>query len=340
MLAVFERHRKEYVNKLLESISNTVETLFQELHPGEELGKAKFYLNPNKKGSLEYHGQFLGKAEVQPQAYYSDSHLDTLGICVFLALGKCYNDGNMVIVLDDVISSVDQIHSDRFMDVVHKYASEFQHVIMTTHFRPLKDRYLYARGPAANVQIIELLPWTIERGIVHTKTKVKAERLENLLASQILDRESAASQAGILLESLLDFITLQYQCKMPRSSDPSYTLARLIQGIDKKLADALKTTKTNGTATETALKQILDPISGLNWIRNQVGCHFSLKGMSISDSEVREFANLTIQLSSALICSNCGELPRKPKSGSDWECTCGQTHLVPLVMPGVSPNVG
>lgn len=340
MLAIFEQHRKEHVNQRLETISDTVEELFQELHPGEELGKAKFYLNANKKGSLEFHGQFLDDEEAQLQAYYSDSHLDTLGICVFLALAECYGHDNMVIVLDDVISSVDQLHTDRFMEVMHKYATKFKQLIMTTHFRPLKDRYLYARGPAANVQIIELLPWTKQRGIVHTKTKVKAERLEELLKVSPLDRESAASQAGILLESLLDFITLQYQCKMPRSSDPSYTLARLIQGIEKKLAEALKTTQSNGTATVTELKAILDSISGLNWIRNQVGCHFSLKGMSITDREVQEFAELTVKLSKALICTHCGELPRKSKSGSDWECTCGKMHLAPLVIPGMSPSVG
>jgi len=340
MLATFEQHRKNHVNERLEGISDTVEELFQELHPGEELGKAKFYLSATKSGSLEFHGQFLGDEEAQLQAYYSDSHLDTLGICVFLALAECYSHDNMVIVLDDVISSVDQLHTDRFMEVMHKYATKFKHLIMTTHFRPLKDRYLYARGQAANVQIIELLPWTKQRGIVHTKTKVKAERLEDLLKVSPLDRESAASQAGILLESLLDFITLQYQCKMPRSSDPSYTLARLIQGIEKKLAEALKTTQSNGTDTVTELKQIIDSISGLNWIRNQVGCHFSLKGMSISDREVQEFAELTVKLSKALICAHCGELPRKSKSGSDWECTCGKTHLAPLVIPGMSPSVG
>lgn len=338
MLTIFENHRKKYVNKVLATISATAEELFQELHPGEDFGKAKFFLNPSKKGSLEYHGQFKKNAEIQPQAYYSDSHLDTLGICVFLAIGKCFNDGNIVVVLDDVISSVDHVHTDRFMDVIYKYAKDFRQVIMTTHYRPLKDRYLYAKGPGANVQIVELLPWSLDKGIAHTKTQVKVDKLESLMASAQLDRESTASHAGILLESILDFVTLQYRCKLPRKAQANYALGSLIQGLESKLTNALKVTKADEKlAPAVPLKDMIEKLASLTWIRNQVGCHFNIAGQSINDGDVRTFAQLTIELAKALICERCGELPRRNRSGSDWECSCSNKHLAPLTIPGERP---
>ena len=35
--------------------------------------------------------------------------LDTLGVCVFLALAKYKKDDNTVVLLDDVVTSVDQV---------------------------------------------------------------------------------------------------------------------------------------------------------------------------------------------------------------------------------------
>ncbi len=332
---IVEKERKDFVENELGSISGEVDSLYTKIHPAEGLGKVEFYLNPKFIGSLGFTGHFQGTADIQPQAYYSESHLDTLGVCVFLALAKKYADENTVVILDDVITSIDQAHMTRFMQALHDEASNFNQLIITTHYRPWRDRYKYSQGPTANVHLIDLLHWSHPRGIRHTKTKHSVEELIDHLKKDELDRQGVASKAGILLEGVIDHIALIYNCKLPRKAEPNYTLGELLDSISKKLKSALKMEKLNENSErgEIVLSGLIDEVSGLTWIRNQVGCHFNVLGMEISDADVRQYGELTIKFANALICNKCGELPCRNKSGSYWECKCGSAFMHPFTIP-------
>ena len=146
-LEIVLRQRKDYVEEILAAISGEVERLYTALHPGEGIGKVRFHLKDKGIGSLEFFANFLDIPDVPPQAYYSESHLDTLGICVFIALSKYFITEDTIIILDDVMTSVDGPHLDRFMNLLHAEVGNFNQVIVTTHYRPWRDRYRWARGP-------------------------------------------------------------------------------------------------------------------------------------------------------------------------------------------------
>jgi hypothetical protein len=242
-LEIVSKKRKDYVEGILASIAGEVERLYVKLHPGEGIGKIRFYLKPNTIGSLEFDAQFLSAPEVPPQAYYSDSHLDTLGICVFLALAKYFMTDNTIVVLDDVLTSVDGPHLDRFMQLLHDEAPTLNQVIVTTHYRPWKDRYRYARGQVAKVQVIELRAWSLNSGVQTDDAPTALVELKAALAHVKFDRQGIASKAGIQLENVLDFLTYQFRSRMPRQTDPNYPLGDLASGIDSALAKVLKVIK-------------------------------------------------------------------------------------------------
>ncbi len=333
--------RKAYVEEILEKISGAVEKLYEQIHPGEGIGKIRFYLKPNTIGSLEFDGNFQTAEEIPPQAYYSESHLDTLGICVFLALSKHFKTDKTIIVLDDVLTSIDGPHLDRFMRLLHAEAATFNHVVVTTHYRPWRDRYRWGKGPIANTQMIELGPWTLETGLNIGEFITAIEELRKGLSIGTFDRQVVASKAGIILESLLDFLTLKYRCSVPRNPLGEHTLGELAQGIDSKLAKVLvsKKASTKGAAkAETALKALIDASIEQGWVRNTVGCHFNSLGSEVTNSEVKTFGNQVLGLADALICLSCRTLPTKRPSGSFWQCGCGEIELVPLVYPGAHPG--
>src|SRR5690606_1972984 len=271
--------------------------------------------------------------EIPPQAYYSESHLDTLGICVFLALAKFFKTEKTIVVLYDVLTSIDGPHLDRFMKLLHKEAATFKHVIVTTHYRPWRDRYRWGKGPMANTQMIELGPWTLETGLNIGEFLTAIEELRKSWSIGPFDRQVVASKAGIILESLLDFLTLKYRCSVPRNPSGEHTLGELAQGIDSKLAKELCSRKlpTKGVAkTETMLKPLIDAVTEQGWVRNTVGCHFNSLGSEVTDSEVKFFGNQVLGLADTVICSYCHTLPTKRPSGSFWQCGCGELELVPL----------
>jgi hypothetical protein len=139
-----------------------------------------------------------------------------------------------------------QVHMEGFTKMLHEEALNFNQFIVTTHYRSWRDRYKYARGAYSNIQLIELMPWSLSRGIRHTKTKIIVDDLVEKCNEDEFDRQAVTSQAGIILESLLDFLTMKYRCKLPRKSEPDYTLAELMNGLDKKLRSMLKIEKYNG----------------------------------------------------------------------------------------------
>jgi hypothetical protein len=341
MLEIVSQERKAYVEGILAAISSEVERLYTTLHPGEGIGRIRFYLKPRAIGSLEFDGYFQDVPGIPPQAYYSESHLDTLGICVFLALAKHFKTEDTIIVLDDVVTSVDGPHLDRFMSLLHAEARHYNQVIVMTHYRPWRDRYRWAKGPSANTQVIELGPWTLQNGLQTGHFITAVAELQAALAQPLFDRQAIASKAGIILESLLDFITLKYRCSVPRNAHNEYTLGDLTCGVDSKLAKVLYCRKPSGSASEKstiAIKPLIDAATGAQWIRNCVGCHLNALGSDVSDGDVRGFALGVLALAENLICASCGTLPTRRPSGSYWQCVCGELELYPLVYPGTDPR--
>jgi energy-coupling factor transporter ATP-binding protein EcfA2 len=331
-LQIMESKRRGYVEGVLDSATDRVEALYSRLHPDENVGNIKFLLDPDKRGSLSIRGSFETQDDVPPQAYYSESHLDTLGICIFLALEERRASDDTIFVLDDVLTSTDQGHLDRFIELIHEECAVQRQVVLTTHYRPLRDRYRYAHGPQANVQLIELLPWTRERGVRHTDTKPEIDELRRLLTDEPLDRQALASKAGVLLEATLDRITLLYGCRVRRKPSGDHTLGELLDGLESKLRKRLQT-GAEPSQGPVNLADALDELSSLTWIRSQVGAHFNYKGMEISDKEVIEFGRATLELLDLLICPKCGELPRR-HDGSAWRCGCKTRWMTPLAIPG------
>lgn len=174
MLDVVERERKRYVSELMDSIAASVAALYARIHPNEPLGRPTFRVKAHTTGSLELRADFGDKSEMPPGAYYSEAHLDTLGLCVYLALARHSSGGNALIVMDDVLTSVDDAHLDRITDLLADEAPNFGHLIITTHSRAWCDRMRTMKG--MQVDLIELDGWDLKHGIRHRRSPLRVEQ--------------------------------------------------------------------------------------------------------------------------------------------------------------------
>ena len=334
VVEIFEAKRKTYIETVLLEIEHEVDELYQKIHPRENIGQLKLKLDESQRGSLLYEVAFGKRMDVHPQPYYSDSHLDTLGLCIFLALAKRGNTSRTVVVLDDVLGSVDQQHLSRTLDVLLDYASNFSQVIITTHYRPLRDLFRYSRKQLNFVQLLELKPWNFEHGITTGETLGYAEELRQKLNEGSFPRDEIASHAGKLFESLLEFISRTYRCKVPHAIEPRFTFGELAQAPNRALKRELKIVRhDNGDSTESKLLPVYQELDQSINVRNLVGCHFNEWAGELSDNDVREMAEQALKFADTLICQDCGKLPTSDKSGSYWECSCGKTRMFPLQQP-------
>jgi energy-coupling factor transporter ATP-binding protein EcfA2 len=342
-LEVIGTTRKGFIKEVLDDISAEVERLYANLHPNEDLGGIKLSLDPANFGSLYLKGDFHSAKGIPPQSIFSESHLDTLGFCVFLALAKRYKLDDTIIILDDVLTSVDAQHLDRFIALLHDEEHHFGHVIITTHYRPWCDKYRYHRAPGNKVHFLELRAWNLESGIHVQQLKLSLNELRETLTAPQFDRQSVASKAGIFLEAVLLFLARIYECRLPFTGRMSYTLGELLNCFSKKLLTALivdrlkQDTDDTGQLQQTWVSTPLAPIlTGIKqWanVRNVVGCHFNELGADCPDKEVEELGKLAVELGEILICADGGDLPSRDDSGSFHETRSKKVRLHPFAEP-------
>lgn len=342
-LKIIENSRKEFIDLQLSDISKEVEEMYQLIHPNEGLGNVRLFLNHNFQGSLNLTANFLTASDIPPSSVYSESHLDTLGICIFLALAKKESNKDMILVLDDVVMSVDEKHLDRIIELIHNEAKYFAHIFISTHYRPWRERYRNNRAPNSNIQFMELRGWTKERGITIAKPMLVLDEIKFLILPENFHRENLAGTTGRFLEALLDFLTFNFQSKLKRKPGNDFSLSELLDALSKDLLKLLKIQimylnedsnydKIKYT-DEIYLKDIIDKIKLLKAVRNQVGAHFTFDGQLVSDYDIEELALLTIELAELLICPRNGNLPDRKNSGSYWETKSGSIRLFPLIEP-------
>jgi energy-coupling factor transporter ATP-binding protein EcfA2 len=337
-LDIVEEERRDFTDSILGRIAGEVGRIYELVHPGEGLNKISLELDPNKRASLEIGASFCGETDAPPQAYFSDSHLDTLGLCVFLALAGMDGPENTILVLDDVLASVDEPHVERLIEMLNAEAIEFRHCLITTHYRPWKEKLRWGWLKNGQCQFIELAKWTNQHGMTLIRSIPDVEPLRMLLADTPPNPQLVCAKAGVILEAALDFLTQLYECSVPRRSGGLYTLGDLLPAIAKKLRNALQVEvlvkdAAGASSYQTrSLTPVLDELIRIAQARNVFGCHFNALSFELLDSDALGFGQKVLELIEAIADPDAG-WPRSSKSGKYW-ANLGETRrLHPLQQP-------
>jgi wobble nucleotide-excising tRNase len=337
--------RIEFTQGILNEVADECNRLYCSIHPNEGMAVSKVELDRQRRASLNQTVNFEGHLDVPPQAFLSEAHLDTLGFCFWFAFAKRENrNGDTVVVFDDVFSSVDAPHMSRIADLVVDECEHFAQMIVTTHQRRWRDIYKYSQGPGNQVDLIELQRWSLSKGISSHKTPLAVSELAAAVSAVPFDRLTVASRAGILLEATLVRLARLYGCSVRMKPENDHTLGELLDGtasLFKRLELRTPTIGDGGQTLDPASYESSRPgeihaaLKASLPIRNQVGAHFNLHGMDISDTEVVEFGGNTVRLLDMLTCEICGQMPSK-STGSYFKCSCQdgvalQMHPVQLI---------
>jgi hypothetical protein len=157
--------RKRFVQEMLSRVALDTSVLYERVHPGENVSLRSLELDPKYRASILQTANFHGTEGVAPQGYLSDAHMDTLGLCLWLAVVKQMGAADTVVVLDDVLTSLDDAHLGRLVDMIAEESRHFAQVIITTHYVPWRDHLARQAASGASVQVVELQPWSPQRGV-------------------------------------------------------------------------------------------------------------------------------------------------------------------------------
>jgi len=335
---IVEDERRNFTDSILSTIADEVGRLYELVHPGEGLNKISLELDSSKRASLEIGAGFCGQTGLPPQAYFSDSHLDTLGLCIFLALPQPDGAENTILVLDDVLASVDEPHVDRLVEMLYSEARRFRHCVITTHYRPWKHKLQWGWLKNGQCQFVELGRWTKVSGLIMIRTLPEIQKLEKLLNEDPPDPQLICSKAGIILEAALNFLTTLYECHVPRKPENRFTIGDLLPTIKGKLREKIRVDVlqigSDGTKyyqTEH-LSPILDELTKIAEARNVFGCHFKEIFFELLEEDALRFGREVFKLMQALVDTAEG-WPKNSKSGEYWATSNETRRLYPLRKP-------
>ena len=171
----FTESKKAALAAILDKIADRVKLYYDSIHiddsrvEGSECtGISLKATNRGKMGSLEFRTEFLETVKnCDPQTYLSEGHLDSLGLCIYLATVKEFNEPGSLLVIDDVLTSVDQEHRHRVTELLLTEFEDYQ-LVVTTHdqawFDRLVERIRNSVNHCGKWKIVEFAHWTRENG--------------------------------------------------------------------------------------------------------------------------------------------------------------------------------
>lgn len=323
--------RKATVQQLLDDVAYIANKYYEHLHPGEGVSASKLLIRPSEDGSVNISTIFYGKA-VPPLLYLSESHLDTLGLCYFLALRRREADADAsfrILMLDDVVHSVDARHRGRFVILLKENFSDHQ-IVITTHDTVFYQLLRQAFGQSGYVYLA-LNGWDVERGPLRGDPSTDLDRIVNpeLRRSKSVDELAAAG--GRFLEWMLREATEALEVAIPARFRGKHTIGTMWPPFAKKLRSQ-RYFAANYSGLTSNVEQT-------GWVRNEVGAHYNDPASPVDPEEVRAHAGHLAELHNALTCSYCGGFIRK-HGDHDWRCPCARTAYPPVQAAEGQDNAG
>ena len=132
--------------------------IYGKLHPGE--GLTDVCIEPWGPKGAELAISFHGSHQKPPHGVLSESHLNSLGVALFLAMADSFNEQLDFLVLDDVVNSFDAEHRGELAALL---AGDFAHrqLIVLTHDQLFFDRLTRL---APSWKRIEFTSWDFHEG--------------------------------------------------------------------------------------------------------------------------------------------------------------------------------
>ncbi|WGI17888.1 AAA family ATPase [Methanonatronarchaeum sp. AMET-Sl] len=329
----FLRSRNKVLNQTYNSISERFQKLYKKLHNDEKDFCSK--IEPTETG-LEMKVDFYGEGNHPPHALHSEGHQDSMGICLFLALCEYLNsDDFKLIMLDDVVMSIDSQHRRDLADLLKEDISENFQLLITTHDK-LWYRHLKTKGVVSSKNTVTFSSWSLEEGPIRVDQLSDGwNRIEDLLEDG--DVNGAAHRLRYTAEWFLREACDHFNAEVEFKANGRWTLGDFMDPATHKFKDLLKRAKE----AEKSWGKDIDDINELDNKRKEIYKSLNIEKGAVNPNvhyNPNEWANFTVtelkkvvkafnDLYNLFWCENCGSCLKVSKENyheEGFSCKCGK----------------
>lgn len=304
--------RRATVQGIVDRLAALANEYYEFIHPGEGISKSKLDVRQVGKGSVEISTSFHGQDE-HPLLHFSESHLDTLGLCYFLAARRLEAEAEpafKLLVLDDVVHSVDADHRDRIARLLDNKFSDHQ-IVIVTHDSIFFQRLRAIFG--SKFEYVYFVNWSLDQGPVRIQASTDIDRITSPELRNAMGQEELAASCGRFGEWLFMQLTERLQIAVQARFTRPHDIGTLWPPLAAKLRKH---------APFAGKKQAVDDVDSSQWVRNKVGAHYNEPESPVTPAEVRSLAEGLNDLYDATFCTKCGRTIAKV-SDKNWRCNCG-----------------
>ena len=277
----FEQSRDSVVLSLYNTVRARFEDFYRTIHSDDE-STFESTLKPDGAGLL-LEVDFHNRGPFPPLAMHSEGHQDTMGICLYFALAERLIAGSIdLIVLDDVVMSVDSEHRRQICKLLIEQFPDRQFLI-TTHDRTWA-RQLRTTGVVPLENSIEFSNWTIDTGPRIRPVQELSKHIDHAIDDGQIPSAAHLLRRGA--EEFFDSVCDSLRASVRYRSDGRYELGDLVLPAVKAYRAYLKLAKASAgswrkqddvdrvTELETVAAQIVSRAQLENWGINE-NVHYS-----------------------------------------------------------------
>ncbi len=298
--------KKKEVKKFLSEASQHLTKAFKSISTVDFIKDIKVLIGELTEVSFEIKVTLKNNKTVTPNSIFSEANLDLLILLLYTSIIKESNKygQSKLLILDDVLQSVDSTIRLNFLDYLVKEFRDWQ-LIISAHDRLWLNqiRSVFRRNSHAFKEI-EIYRWDFVSGpqILEIDNDEENNVLKEALKTK--NTQIIASQAGLFLETICNKLSMNLNTSIQRKFEDKYTLGDLWPGIKKHF----KKSELNKTTEE---------IDKLLHIRNLLGAHYNEWSISLSNYEVNSFAENILSLYCKVFCEKCQSWLNRNKT-----CNC------------------
>lgn len=122
-------------------IREKFEKYYEEMHQDDEAKDFSAILEPTDTG-VKFEPEFYDQGHHHPSAVHSEGHRDSMGLALFLAMSDVGGEAIDILLLDDVMMSIDSGHRSNIANLLAGDISNRYQILLTTHDKTW-DRHLH-----------------------------------------------------------------------------------------------------------------------------------------------------------------------------------------------------
>ncbi|SDL36217.1 AAA domain-containing protein [Salinimicrobium catena] len=303
--------RKEQIKKFFSEASSHLTTAFKKISPINFVEEINVFIGELTEVSFEIKVKLKNGKEVTPNSVFSEANLDLLILLLYTSLIKesIKFGQSKVLILDDVLQSVDSSIRLNFLEYLLKEFKDWQ-IIISAHDRLWLNqiRNVFRRN-AHKFKEIEIFKWNFDTG--PQILEIDSDEAENplLIATKTKNTQIIASQTGLFLETICHKLSMSLNTSIQRKYEDKYTIGDLWPGIKKFFK-------------KTELRELTQEIDKYLHIRNLLGAHYNEWAVSLSSHEVLSFSSNVLNFYNKIFCQKCRTWINGKKT-----CACGSLSL-------------